>query len=50
MEGKRMSTVHISVLYLERDLFLNASIKKKKKKCSERNFKSQAIILSFSLN
>ena len=49
MEGKRMSTVHISVLYLERDLFLNASIKKKKK-CSERNFKSQAIILSFSLN
>ena len=24
-----MSTVHISVLYLERDLFLNASVKKK---------------------
>lgn len=35
MEGKRMSTVHISVLYLERDLFLNASIKKKKSVAKE---------------
>lgn len=41
MEGKRMSTVHISVLYLERDLFLNASIKKKKKSVAKEILKAK---------